>query len=165
MVIISVIFPKLVSSFENKEVFQQKKLTYYSFITIPSFLFCILVSLIASPLIHILYGAAFEHSATFLAKYNWVVLLLYFWWARMRISIIQQKIIDEIIVAVAALIIMILSLFLFSSYLGQYITIFSLLFSLISGNLIGAIFSNHIKESLKDFIFSFNVKQLLNPNF
>jgi hypothetical protein len=103
--------------------------------------------------VSIIYGSKFSDAGKLLGAYALLVPILYFWWARMRVAILENQISSEIAVSLISISSFLALFYLFPRYEIECL-IWFMLGSISLGNLVMIPFSKFIRNSWIDYLKS-----------
>lgn len=150
--LISSLFPGMMETFTKEPIsYQKRKFSLYGGLFWISFIFAIGVTLIGQPLVDLLYGEKYPSSGQYLRLYSWITIFSYFYMARSKVFIIENRIKLGIVINLAVFSLNIFLNFIFIKRFGALGAIYGTFCSFASGFLVLNVLSE-VRKSTVDFV-------------
>jgi O-antigen/teichoic acid export membrane protein len=153
LAIAAVVFPSIVSSFnENKSSYQSRIQYLADTLVWISFLFCIVTFLGSNLIVTLLYGERYSMAGSVLALYSLTAIPAFFNISRIKWLTLENKLKDWLIINLFCISLNIISHYFFVKVYGIQGAIYSYLGSQLIGNVVAAIFLDSARKSLIIFM-------------
>jgi len=148
LAVISALYPSIIKSRTISDSnYYISSLNLYSLLAFLSLLFAICTSMIGQWIINVLYQDQCTSSGLILVFYSWTTVFTYFSLGRMRLFVIENKIIDAFLVAILVLVLNFsFNIIFIKNYAGLGAVLASLL-SFMVANIVTSIYNQNIRQS------------------